>query len=51
MSASSIVQYGPDSTRVKSNTVVPDSGASLLGIELKDGVRDHRIHRIALTEL
>ena len=27
MSASSIVQYGPDSTRVRSRTVIPSSGA------------------------
>ena len=38
MSASSIVQYGPESTRVKSRTVMPASGAV-------EGISDHSRNR------
>ena len=37
MSASSIVQYGPDRTRVKSSTVSPESGAESIDIEFDHG--------------
>ena len=51
MSARSIVQYGPDRTRVKSSTVKPSSGAFSGDIQLHDGDRHHRVYRIQLTQL
>ncbi len=39
MSARSIVQYGPDSTRVKSSTVSPAKGGGEAGAELRRGGR------------
>ena len=51
MSASSIVQYGPDSTRVKSTTVNAGERRGVSRHRIEGWLGDHRIHRIALTQL